>query len=530
MTASLTKKPTRLVVILGDQLNASISSLEDFNSSTDLILMAEVAAEATYVKHHKKKIAFLFAAMRHFAAAQQQLGRYVHYVQLDDKQNSGSISGEVKRLIAMHPIQSICISEPAEYRLLQEVSGWTKQFSIDVEIRADNRFLASKQDFATWAQGRKQLRMEYLYRDMRRRYNTLIQDGKPIGGQWNYDASNRKFPGQPIKYPDPKQIPADEITQAVIGMVRTHFKDHFGELEPFNFAVTRHDALGVLDHFIEHRLPQFGDYQDAMIENEPWMFHSLISFYVNCGLLMPLECIQAAEQAYHQGHAPLNAVEGFIRQVLGWREYIRGYYWLKMPDYAEQNFFNATRALPSFYWNANTQLNCVRQCVKSTQTYAYAHHIQRLMVLGNFALLAAIDPKQVNEWFLIVYADAYEWVELPNVSGMALFADGGQMSSKPYAASGSYINKMSNYCGSCAYNVKQRTGESACPFNYLYWDFIDRNRKLLQSNPRMAMIYRTLEKMDPDQVDAMRQQSQAFLQQLDQPQPTQHHNGDQPHD
>ena len=263
----------------------------------------------------------------------------------------------------------------------------------------------------------------------------------------------------------------DAITQEVLRDVARVFPDHFGDLEPFHFAVTRKQALKVLKEFIEQRLPAFGDYQDAMIEGEPWMYHSHLSFYLNCGLLLPLECVQAAEQAYHAGTAPLNAVEGFIRQIMGWREYIRGIYWLKMPDYAKSNFLAATRSLPEFYWTGDTQMNCLKQCVLETKKNAYAHHIQRLMVLGNFALLAGIDPRQVNEWFLIVYADAYEWVELPNVSGMILFADGGYLGSKPYAAGGNYIHKMSNYCQNCTYKVTQKNGEQACPFNYLYWNF-----------------------------------------------------------
>ena len=303
----------------------------------------------------------------------------------------------------------------------------------------------------------------------------------------------------------------DAITQEVIKLVAERFSDHWGHLEPFDFAVTRSQALQVLQQFIDERLPYFGAYQDAMLENEPWMYHSHLSFYLNCGLLLPLECAQAAEQAYHQGQAPLNAVEGFIRQIIGWREYIRGIYWLKMPDYATVNFFKATRPLPDFYWTANTPMNCLRQCILQTREHAYAHHIQRLMVLGNFALLAGIDPVQVNHWFLIVYADAYEWVELPNVSGMILFADGGYLASKPYAAGGSYIHKMSNYCRSCHYSVTQKQGPQACPFNYLYWDFLIRNRHQLQSNPRIGMMYKTYDRMPPEKQRAIREESQRFL-------------------
>jgi deoxyribodipyrimidine photolyase-related protein len=297
----------------------------------------------------------------------------------------------------------------------------------------------------------------------------------------------------------------------VIDLVAQKFSSHFGNLDNFYFAVTREQALQVLDKFISERLANFGDYQDAMVQNEPWLYHSHISFYINCGLLDPLECIESVQKAYYDKKVPLNATEGFIRQILGWREYIRGIYWLKMPEYADLNYFNATKNLPEFYWNANTKMNCLRQCVLETQQNAYAHHIQRLMVLGNFALLAGIDPKQVNEWFLIVYADAYEWVEMPNVTGMILYADGGYFASKPYAAGGNYINKMSNYCKNCSYKVTQKNGDNACPFNYLFWDFLIRNRSKLENNPRIGMMYRTFDKMDSDKKAAIRLDSERFL-------------------
>jgi deoxyribodipyrimidine photolyase-related protein len=325
-----------------------------------------------------------------------------------------------------------------------------------------------------------------------------MDGNEPVGGQWNYDVENRKPPKGLLSIPKPYTNDTDDITRDVIELVAKIFPNHFGDLEPFYFAVRREQALLLLKLFIQQRLSHFGDYQDAMIEGEPWMYHSHISVYLNCGLLLPLECVKAAEDAYHQDKAPLNAVEGFIRQIIGWREYVRGIYWLKMPEYVEANFFNATRKLPDFYWTANTKMNCLHQCVSETKENAYAHHIQRLMVLGNFALLAGIDPSQVNEWFLIVYADAYEWAELPNVSGMILFADGGYLASKPYAASGSYIKKMSNYCKNCSYKVTNKNGPDACPFNYLYWDFLARNREKLQPNHRIGMMYKTYDRMDSD--------------------------------
>ena len=325
---------------------------------------------------------------------------------------------------------------------------------------------------------------------------------------------NRKPPKEGLDIPKPYSKDIDDITRDVMTLIAERFSNHFGDIEPFYYAVTRNQALQALNLFIKQRLGYFGDYQDAMIEGEPWMYHSQISFYLNCGLLLPLECVEAAEDAYYQGQAPLNAVEGFIRQIVGWREYIRGVYWLKMPDYASQNFLKAKRDLPDFYWTADTKMNCLAQCVSETKQNAYAHHIQRLMVLGNFALLAGIDPKQVNEWFLIVYADAYEWVELPNVSGMILFADGGYLASKPYAAGGSYINKMSNYCKNCDYKVTKKNGLDACPFNYLYWDFLARNRNKLQFNHRIAMMYKTYDRMNEERKETIAHESRQFLDNL----------------
>jgi deoxyribodipyrimidine photolyase-related protein len=502
---------TTLRLILGDQLSATISSLQGCDVSKDIILMCEVWDEAIYVRHHKKKIAFLFSAMRHFAEELQQSGYNVEYTKLDDKDNADSFRGEVERALGQHKIDSIAVTHPGEYRVLADMLTWASDFGVPVEIKPDDRFLCTPEAFADWAKDRKRLRMEYFYRDMRRQYSILMQGNEPIGGKWNYDAENRRSPEEGLDIPGPYSSDTDDITCGVLKLVEQRFLAHFGDLEPFHFAVTRDQALAALQLFIDSRLCLFGDYQDAMIEGEPWMYHSHISFYLNCGLLLPLECVKAAEQAYHQGKAPLNAVEGFIRQIIGWREYVRGIYWLKMPEYRQENYFEAGRDLPGFYWTANTSMNCLRQCVLETRENAYAHHIQRLMVLGNFALLAGIDPKQVNEWFLSVYADAYEWVELPNVSGMILFADGGYLASKPYAAGGGYINRMSDYCKHCDYKVTKKNGPDACPFNYLYWDFVARNREKLQSNHRMGMMYKTYDRMDADKKQAISDASQHFL-------------------
>ena len=494
-----------------DQLSKDISSLNGCIKSEDTILICEVLNEATYVKHHKKKIAFLFSAMRHFARELHERGYRVLYTKLEDEQNSGILKNEIIRALKQQKYDRIVVTHPGEYRVKEDIKGWVADFSIPIEIRADDRFLCSTEDFLVWAKPRKQLRMEYFYREMRKKYNVLMNGNQPIGGQWNYDLKNRKRPKENLPIPDPYHNQPDDITLDVMSLVAEYFPDHFGDLEPFYFGVTRMEALEALNLFITQRLLNFGDYQDAMIEGEPWMYHSHISFYLNCGLLLPLECVRAAEKAYKTGKAPLNAVEGFIRQIIGWREFVRGVYWLKMPEYAKNNFFKAKRNLPEFYWTADTKMNCLRQCVLETKKNAYAHHIQRLMILGNFALIAGLDTAQVNEWFLIVYADAYEWVELPNVSGMILFADGGYLASKPYAASGSYINKMSDYCKNCNYKVRKKNGKDACPFNYLYWDFLVRNRHKLESNHRIGMMYKIYERMDEDKKRAIADDSKHFL-------------------
>ena len=502
---------TVLRLILGDQLNHQLASLRDINIETDIVLMAEVGAEVTYVKHHKRKIAFLFAAMRHFAEALRGDGVFVIYRRLDDPENGGSLESEVKRAIAAHKISKLVVTMPGEYRLMEIMKRWQSSLGIAVELREDDRFLCDLDRFASWANGRRQLRMDFFYRDMRRDHNILMDGGEPIGGKWNFDSDNRESPKAGMVIPPPLQFAPDDITAEVLGLVATRCADHFGDLDDFGFAVTRQQALAVLNHFIEQRLPDFGRYQDAMLLDEPWVYHSHIGFYLNAGLLLPAEAIAAAETAYHNGHAPLNSTEGFIRQILGWREFVRGIYWLKMPDYADLNFFEADRDLPEFFWTGATKMLCMAQAVDATRKYAYAHHIQRLMVLGNFALLAGLAPAQVNAWFLIVYADAYEWVELPNVSGMVLFADGGYLASKPYAAGGAYINRMSNYCRDCHYKVSQKNGAAACPFNYLYWDFLIRNRAKLKDNARLGMMYRSLDRMDETKIAAIRHDADQFL-------------------
>lgn len=504
-----------LRAVLGDQLSREISSLNDCDPDHDTVLMCEVRDEASYVKHHKKKIAFIFSSMRHFAAGLRERGFSVDYVSLDDPDNTGSLGGEVRRAVGRHRPHKLVVTFPGEYRVLNDMQNWQRDLGVDVEIRPDDRFLCSSEEFKVWAASRKQLRMEFFYRVMRRKYDILMHGTEPEGGRWNFDRDNRKPPVAGAAPPRPYSARVDSLTREVLDLVAAEFGGHFGDLEPFHLAVTRNQALRALDKFISERLPLFGDFQDAMLEHEPWMYHSHLSFYLNCGLLNPLEVVLRAELAYYDGHAPLNAVEGFVRQIIGWREFVRGIYWLRMPGYDKENFLEAKRALPKFYWDGETEMNCLRQCVRETRENAYAHHIQRLMVLGNFALLIGAEPKQVNEWYLTVYADAYEWVELPNVTGMILFADGGVVSSKPYVAGGNYISRMSNYCHNCSYNVSLKNGAGACPFNYLYWDFLIRNKHLIGGNPRMSLAYRSLSRMKRERIDAIREDANCFLEKLD---------------
>ncbi|MEM9234519.1 MAG: cryptochrome/photolyase family protein, partial [Pseudomonadota bacterium] len=451
-----------LRLVLGDQLTRGVAALADLDSENDLVLIAEVMEEATYVRHHKQKIAFLFAAMRHFAADLEKEGARVRYVRLDDDGNTGSLFGEVERAFQDHDdLEELICTECGEYRLAEQMAGWARKLGRPVQIRQDDRFVCSLKEFEQWAGDKKALRMEFFYREMRKKTGLLMNGDEPEGGQWNFDAENRKKLPKGYEPPERKGTRHDEVTKEVIDLVNDRFADHFGSLEDLRYGVTRDQALRQLDDFIEVALPDFGDYQDAMATGEDFINHSLISAYLNAGLLDPMEICEAAEEAYKDGHAPLNAVEGFIRQIIGWREYIRGIYWLKMPEYKERNALEAGRPLPEFYWTAETDLHCLAEAVRSTRDNAYAHHIQRLMVTGNFALLSGISPAEINEWYLIVYADAYEWVELPNTHGMAIFADGGVVGSKPYAASGAYINRMSDYCKSCRYSVTKKTGEDA---------------------------------------------------------------------
>jgi deoxyribodipyrimidine photolyase-related protein len=504
-----------LRVILGDQLSADISALAGLDPAADIVLMMEVPDESTYVRHHQQKIVLVLSAMRHFADELRRRGVSVDYVPLDAPDNGGSLTVEVQRAVIRHAPERLVATEPGEWRVQALVEGWEALTGVPVEVRADDRFFASRARFADWARGRRMWRMEHFYREMRREHAILMDGERPAGGEWNFDAENRKPLPAATHPPERLRFAPDETTRAVMALVGRRFGDHFGSLENFGWPVTRAESLRALRGFLEAGLPCFGDYQDAMRAGAPFLYHSLLSPALNLGLLSAREVCREAETAWRAGAAPLNAVEGFVRQILGWREYVRGVYWTSMPDYAARNALQAARPLPSFYWTGDTAMRCLREVVGETSRHAYSHHIQRLMVTGNFALLAGIAPRDIERWYLAVYADAYEWVEMPNTLGMAVFADGGQMASKPYAASGAYIDRMSDFCPGCAYDVKQKTGKQACPFNYLYWAFLIRQKNRLATIPRLAMPYRTIARWSAERQAAIVAEAEAFLDDLE---------------
>lgn len=503
-----------LIPVLGDQLTPDIAALKRADPATSVVLMMEVVEETTYVRHHKAKIAFILSAMRHHAERLRALGWAVDYVRLDDADNAGSFTGEVARAVERYSPRAISVTEPGEWRVRAAIDGWADKFDCSVKIVEDDRFLCSHAEFDAWAEDRKQLRMEFFYREMRRKTGLLMDCDRPEGGQWNYDAENRKPAQNDLLMPHPIAFRPDDVTREVIAMVADRFADHPGRLDHFDYAVTHEEAMRAQRRFLTTALAEFGTYQDAMLTAEPYLWHSVLSPYLNAGLLDPLDLCRRVEAEYRAGRVPLNSAEGFIRQIIGWREYVRGIYWREGPDYARRNFLNAQRDLPGFYWTGETDMHCLSQAIGQTMERAYAHHIQRLMITGNFALLIGADPHQVHEWYLEVYADAYEWVELPNTLGMSQFADGGLLGSKPYASSGAYIDRMSDYCRSCRYDVEQRTGPDACPFNALYWDFLARNRRKLGNNPRLAMPYRNWDRMDAGTQDGLRKQASGFLKSL----------------
>ncbi len=494
------KKLRHLVLVLGDQLDETASALADFDPKLDAVWMAEVREESTHIASSMQRTALFLSAMRHFAQTLKAQGKHVVYSELDDPANTGTLAGELTRAIEALQPQALLMTAPGDWRVLQSLRAAAIATNRTLEVRDDTHFFSTVRDFAAHAKGRKQLRLEYFYRELRKKNGILMAGKDPIGGQWNFDADNRGSFGKtgPSDVPPPKRFAPDAITQSVIDLVNTQLPDNPGHLDSFGWPVTRAQGLEVLDAFITHRLPLFGRYQDAMWSGEVWLYHSHISSALNLKLINPREVVAAAEKAYHDGQAPLEAVEGFIRQVLGWREYVRGIYWTQMPDYAERNALNAQQPLPAFFWSGDTDMACLKDAISQTLAHGYAHHIQRLMVTGLYTLMYGVTPRAVHEWYLGVYVDAIEWVELPNTIGMSQFADGGVMASKPYVASGKYIDRMSNYCKDCRYNPAESVGETACPFTTLYWDFLNTHADTLAKNPRMLMQLKNLNRLDTD--------------------------------
>jgi deoxyribodipyrimidine photolyase-related protein len=488
-----------LIIILGDQLDPDSPAFVGFDHKRDAIWMAEVRDEASKVWSSKPRLAMFFSAMRHFADEQRKLRRTVHYREIGAGDSSKTLGDALQLCVERLRPQSLVCVEPGEYAVREQLRALARRLDLPLTEHPDSHFLATHEDFTAHAEGRKQLRMEFFYREMRRKHAVLMDGDEPCGGEWNFDAENRKAFGKagPPRISGNAAFPPDATTLRVFADIEQHFKDHPGSLTDFAWPVTRADALLALSDFIKHRLEHFGATQDAMWTGEPFLFHARLSAALNLKLLNPREVIAAAEAAYRKRRAPLAAVEGFIRQILGWREYVRGIYWRFMPQYVERNALAANTPLPGFYWTGETDMQCLRESIGQTLRHGYAHHIQRLMVTGLFGLLLGVEPRKLHEWYLAVYIDAVEWVELPNTLGMAAYADGGVMASKPYVASGRYIDRMSNYCKSCRFEPTERIGDRACPFTTLYWDFLLQHETALRSNRRMDMQLKNLKNLSP---------------------------------
>nr|WP_026199432.1 cryptochrome/photolyase family protein [Lamprocystis purpurea] len=501
-----------LVLVLGDQLDLDAAAFDGFDAAQDAVWMSEVAEESTHVWSSKPRTVLFLAAMRHFAQALRAGGRPLHYTRLDDPANQGSLQAQLPADLARLRPAGLVMTAPGDWRVLQAIKGAAQARGLPLDIREDRHFYCSVREFAAYARGRKSLRMEYFYRDLRKRHDVLMQGDAPEGGQWNFDADNRGAFGAvgPGAVPPRTVFAPDALTLEVIALVEARFATHPGRLDSFAWPVTRAQALIALQCFITERLPLFGRYQDAMWPGEPWLYHAHLAAVLNLKLLNPREVVAAAVAAYHAGAAPLAGVEGFVRQILGWREYVRGIYWTRMPGYAELNALDAQEELPDWYWTGATDMACLRDAITQTLAHGYAHHIQRLMVTGLFALLYGAQPQQVHAWYLAVYVDAVEWVELPNTLGMSQYADGGLMASKPYVATGKYIQRMSPYCHGCRYDPAQRAGDTACPFTTLYWDFLMRHQALLAANPRMALQVKNLTRLSDAQQQAIRERAAAI--------------------
>ncbi|MBN8504679.1 MAG: cryptochrome/photolyase family protein [Burkholderiales bacterium] len=506
-------KPLRtLVLVLGDQLDLHAAAFDGFDPAQDAVWMAEADEESTHVWSSKQRIAIFLAAMRHFAEALRAAGRPLHYLRLDDPGNCGSLAGNLQAALTRLAPQQVVMTAPGDWRVWQSLKAVVAAAGLVLDVREDRHFFCTVREFAAHAKGRKTLRLEYFYRELRQRHAVLMEGDQPCGGQWNFDADNRESFGShgPGSLPPRPMFEPDALTREVIAFVESRFAAHPGALARFAWPVTREQALAALHRFIDERLPLFGRYEDAMWPGEPWLYHSQLSAALNLKLLSAREVVQAAEAAYRDGRAPIESVEGFIRQILGWREYVRGIYWTQMPGYASLNALEATQDLPAWYWSGDTDMACLRDAIRQTLDHGYAHHIQRLMVTGLFALLLGVRPQQVHAWYLAVYVDAVEWVELPNTLGMSQYGDGGLMASKPYVATGKYIQRMGGGCAGCRYDPALRTGDKACPFTTLYWDFLMRHEQRLAGNARMALQVKNVGRLAPAERVAVAQRAEAI--------------------
>ncbi len=504
-----------LVLVLGDQLDLDASAFDGFDATQDAVWMAEVAQESTHVWSSKPRTALFLSAMRHFAIALHQRQRPLHYTQLDDGGNAGSLAAQLQADITRLQPQQLVMTAPGDWRVLQAIKAVAKTSGLVLDVRDDRHFYCTVRDFAAHAKGRKQLRMEFFYREQRKRFAVLMQPDapdKPIGDQWNFDADNREAfgPQGPGAVPPRTRFEPDSTTRAVLDLVAQRFADHPGSLASFAWPVTRDQALQALHAFVSQRLPLFGRFQDALWKGDPWLYHAHLSAALNLKLINPREVVAAAVAAFEAGHAPLASVEGFVRQILGWREYVRGIYWTHMPAYLEHNALGAQADLPAWFWTGQTDMACLHDALAQTLAHGYANHIQRLMVTGLFTLMLGVQPQQVHAWYLAVYVDAVEWVELPNTLGMSQYGDGGLMASKPYVATGKYIDRMGPYCKGCRYNPALRTGDTACPYTTLYWDFLARHHQSLASNPRMALQVKNLARLTPEDLAAVAERAAAI--------------------
>jgi len=485
----------KLAVFLGDQLDPAYVKTLGLRKDRDVILMMEVEEESRHVASHVQRTILFLSAMRHFAARLRKSGWTVDYIELDDPVNTQSFETELRRAVGRHEPEEVCGIHPGEWRVLRLLERACDEAGVPYRCEEDPHFLCSLETFHDWAEGRKSFILEFFYRKMRKELDILMDGNEPEGGEWNFDKENRETFRQAPETPEPARFDPDTITHQVIELVRRQMPDLPGRIEHFHWPVTREQAREALDRFVADRLPHFGTYQDAMWTDQHALYHSQLSSSLNLKLLNPREVCDAVLGAYESGHAPINSVEGYIRQIIGWREFIRGVYWQQGESYPERNSMQQYGGLPWFYWDGETDMRCMSEALDSVLSDAYGHHIERLMVTGNFALISGVHPGEITAWYLGMYADAVDWVTTPNTLGMAMFSDGGVVGTKPYAASGKYIKRMSNFCKHCTYDVNQRTGEDACPFNVFYWDFLIRNRERFKDNNRMAMVLKNVERL-----------------------------------